>query len=70
MLHALKCHSDNAGRVLDKSGGGAESSGFWARFDEMTQKINEAQIDVDHTLIASLLEEEMLPFLEDWKARH
>lgn len=70
MLRALKCHSDNASRVLGKSSGGTELSGFWARFDEMTEKINEAQIDVDHSLIASLLEKEMLPFLEDWKTRH
>jgi len=69
MLRAFKSHSDNAKEVLERSDETAGLTSFWERFNIMADKINEAQKDMDHILIADLLEEEMLPFLEEWKGR-
>lgn len=68
-LRAFKSHLDNVRPVLGKGDGAGESEHFWQRFGSLADEIMEAQEGSDTIAIADLLEDKMLPLLEEWREK-
>ena len=66
-LRTFKSHLDNVKDTLEIADGGAGFRDFWERFESVTDKIMESQKGMDSSVIADLLEHELLPVLEKWR---
>ena len=66
-LRTFKSHLENVKDTLEIADGGAGFRDFWKRFDSVTDKIMESQKRMDSSVIADLLEHELLPVLEKWR---
>jgi hypothetical protein len=66
-LRTFKSHLENVKDTLEIADGGAGFRDFWERFESVTDKIMESQKGMDSSVIADLLEHELLPVLEKWR---
>ncbi len=63
-LRALKNHLANVRDVVEKA---EQGTGIWHQFESIAELVGQAQEDMNPFLLANLLEEKVLPFLEEWK---
>ena len=63
-LSALKNHLRNVRDVVENAD---QETGIWDRFESIAELVGQAQKDSNPFLVADLLEEQVLPFLEEWK---
>ena len=66
-LSALKTHVENVEDILGKQGTAAAAAERWQKFQPIADHLHREQIAMNPEYIADLLEEEMLPFLNEWR---
>jgi hypothetical protein len=66
-LLAFKSHFDNVIMALQESGRTQTLQEFWTTFKDAAESILEAQEQMDSASLASQLETELIPRLEEWK---
>ena len=66
-LRTFKSHLGNVKDTLEMDHRGTGFRDFWERFESVTDKIMESQKGMDSSVIADLLEHELLPVLEKWR---
>jgi hypothetical protein len=66
-LRTFKSHLENSKDTLEIDHRGAGFRDFRERFESVTDKIMESQKGMDSSVIADLLEHQLLPVLEKWR---
>ena len=66
-LGAFKTHMRNVNQVLGNDDTTEAHQDFWERFDLMSARIIDAQVEANLHSIGDLLESEMLPLLKEWR---